>query len=485
MSQDNDQDTARQLAAALKRLQTLGMQQCMNPNDLNSRPTPKQQEIFEGAATYEIRALVAANQVGKSSVGGREVAWVFENTHPYWKITSRTRKILVIGRVGEQVETELWRSKIKPFLTPGTYKEVRTGNALQRVESLVDDAVIIFMSHHNVNEAREKAQAFVLDYVWMDELTDSISLIMELALRVQANQGRFLLTFTPLLRSPTVKKWIEGLQEPIGKVYRLNMLDNPIYAGREHEILLRYATLPEAERRARLYGEWFTGELTVFSFSEQRNVEDPPDYHPSWRHVEVVDPAASGNTGFLLLAQHPATLRWYVTRADYIKGAAASDLLNAIERKTAGLNIVKRVYDPSATWFAKEALHRKRTYVGVQDKARRKVELIKQVEEALVAQTISIASWCTHLKEELGTAQWEDSGRERIEASTKYHLLDCLQYGLDNLPKNDLVSKPTTHDQWLKQANQERKRKEVDRLKFGKFKPNARIAAFRGRRWQV
>jgi len=410
---------------------------------------------------------------------------VFENTHPYWKPMSRTRKILVIGRVGEQVETELWRSKIKPFITPGTYKEVRTGNVLQRVESLVDDAVIIFMSHHNVNEAREKVQSFVLDYVWMDELADSISLIMELALRVQSNRGRFLLTFTPLLRSPAVKRWIEGLTDPVGRVYRLNMLDNPIYAGREHEILLRYATLPESERRARLYGEWFTGDLAVFSFKEERNVEDPEGYHPSWRHVEIVDPAASGDTGFMLLAQKPSTGRWYVVRADYIKGSAATDLLNVIERKTAGLNIVKRVYDPAATWFAKEALHRKRLYIGVNDKSRRKTELIKQVEEALIQQTISIASWCTDLKEELSTAQWEDTGREKIANSTKYHLLDCLQYGLDNLPKDELISKPVTYDQWLKQANQERKRKEAQRLKFGKFTPKARIAAFRGRRWQV
>jgi phage terminase large subunit-like protein len=481
----SNNDIQRQIASALSRLQTLSLQQCINPNDLDSRPTAKQEEIFKGAADYALRALVAANQVGKSSVGGREVAWVFENTHPHWKVKSRTRKILVIGRVGEQVETELWRSKIKPFLTPGSYKEVRIGNMLQRVESLVDDAVIIFMSHHNVNEAREKAQSFVLDFVWMDELADSLPLITELSLRVQANEGRMLLTFTPLLRSPQVKKWIEGLQAPVGKVYRLSMLDNPIYAGREAEILLRFKDVPEAERRARLYGEWYTGDLAAFEFFEHIHVQDPERYDYSWRHIEVVDPAASGLTGFMVIAQSPENKRWYVVKAEYIKGTAPSDLLDNLTKKTAGLNIVKRIYDPHETWFYKEALKAKRTYIGVHDKARRKVELIKNVQERLNDGKIRIASWCVDLKEELGTAQWEDNGKDKIAQSTKYHLLDCLQYGIDNLPPDSVQQPPATYDQWLRQANAERKKKEALRTSFGKFKPAGRLGAARGRKWKL
>lgn len=477
-----DSHVLKDTVAALRRLQSLELRECMNINDLSSRPTLKQQEVFKAAADAKVRVVLGGNQSSKSTLGAREVAWVFENIHPYWHCKSATRKILVIGRVGEQVETELWRSKIKPFLTPGTYKEVRIGNILQRVESLTDDAVIIFMSHHNINEAREKAQAFVADFVWLDELADSPSFVIELMFRIQSNNGRLILTFTPLLRSPELKRWVETLDPSIGKVFKLNTLDNPLYKGREQEILASLANASESERNTRLYGEWLIGDNAVFSQPAHTYTLNPIDYHPSWRHIEVVDPAASGSTGYMILAQPPTSRTWYVVKADYVDGAAASDLLLKIQRKSSGLNIVRRISDPHEVWFIKEAHKFRVSYIGVRDKARRKLELINQTQESLLTGRVKVASWCTSLLEELGTAQWQDNGKDRIQNSSKYHLLDCLQYGVDNLPKDEVQQLEVSHHAWIREANKERLKREAQAKAAKSFKP--RLGSFRGRKWK-
>jgi len=455
------EERKRRLAAAMRKLQALEMDDCINPEDPTSRPYAKQQEIIDAAIDTYTRCVVAANQTGKSQLGGREVSWLFQRKHPTFNPQKRSLKILVIGRVGEQVESELWRSKIKPFLPSGSYKEIRSGNSLRRVEAVDDDVVIIFMSHHDVNSAREKAQGYVADFVWVDEMPDSVSLLSELQTRVQANNGRMLVTFTPLLRNPDVKRWVESMDPTVGKKFVLFMLDNPIYKGREDEILARYSNLPEAERRCRLFGEWFAGEFAVYDFTESRDVSKPNGHSPGWRHIEVIDPAASGKAGLLLLAEDPHLPgRWWVVLERYINGAAASDLLKDLEKITSPYNIVRRVSDPHEAWFIKEAAKRGRVYMGVYKKNDRKKELIKNVQESLYEGRIQISPWCRLLIEEFVTCQWSETGNDKIVGASRFHLLDCLQYALDNLPKPPKNPPPKTYHEALKMANKQRKIKE-------------------------
>ena len=421
--------------------------------------------MFRDITSIMCRYVVAGNQSGKSQMGAREVSWVFNHQHPYWDTKAQFGDtpilILVIGRVGEQVETELWGRKIKPFLTPGTYKEVRTGNSLQRVVHKESNNTIVFLSHHNVNEAREKAQAFTAAYVWLDEMPRSLSLLIELELRTLANNGRMLTTFTPLIREPRIRDKIESAETPIGKKYQFAMLDNPIYVGRETEIAQRFAKVPEDERNARLYGTWFRGGMQVYNFNAVTDIRNPDGYHPNWVHVEVIDPAASGKAGILLIANKPDTNEWYVVKGDYIQGTAPTDLLAEVERYTKGYNIIRKVCDPHETWFIKEAAKQKRYYTGVYKKNERKQELIKNLVEA-INHKMYITDWVPKLIDELDSCMWSEDREDKIIGSSRFHLLDCAQYGLDNLPKMSETPKPKTWEGELREANQKRlKRKQA------------------------
>lgn len=474
------------LRVAIEKLKTMERDNCFDPFVPDSRPNEKQQAVFEAIKDIYARFVVAGNQTGKSTIGARETAWIFEEKHPFWDTNklfpNQPLLLLVIGRVGEQVESELWARKIKPFLTPDSYKEVRMGNSLQRVIHKESGNTIIFMSHHSINDAREKAQSYTAHFVWVDEMPNSLSFIIELLLRVQANNGRFLSTFTPLIRNADIKKYVDSAEAPLAKKYQMAMLDNPIYKGREAEVLKRYDNLPEDERNARLFGEWFRGGQAVYNFDPEKQLHQPEGYLPSWTHVEAVDPAASGQAGFILLANEPGSPQWHVVRAEYIKGAAASDLLDEIEKRTKGINIIRRISDPHEAWFIKEAAKRKRYYMGVYKKNERKNELIKNLQESLNDGKILVTPWVPLLSDELTTCMWKE-GTDKIVGASRFHLLDAVQYANDNLPKTETLAKPMTFDQALKEANRERIKKEKVSLSK-KSSPIGRIVARKGKRWR-
>ena len=68
--------------------------------------------------------------------------------------------LIVAGRISDQVE-ELWRTKIKPFLEPGTFKEVKQGPVLKYVEHKKNGNKILFTSHDKAEQAKEKVQSYV------------------------------------------------------------------------------------------------------------------------------------------------------------------------------------------------------------------------------------------------------------------------------------------------------------------------------------
>lgn len=478
-------DDKRLLAAALRQLEKLKLQEAFDASDLESRPNEKQYQVFQDFGKIRQQYIRAGNQSGKSQTCARMVAWVLTDSHPFWKRPKEWGQepltIIVAARTGKHIEHSLL-PKVTGFLEPGTYKEVRVGNLVQSLE-MDNGNTILFQSLENANQARERLQSYVAHLVWIDELPPTMAIIRELLVRVQAKNGFFLASFTPTVVALEIQRFIDAIEEPEGKTYRFSMLDNPIYRDpeRKKQLISRYAHLSEEQRNMVFEGEWLSGDGQVFYFHYDHMVRMPQGYSPMWRHVEVVDPAISSALGLTLWAEEPDTGKWYCILDTYVKNILVPSLiLKEVIRLTNGRNIVKRISD-YAPWFTETASSEGRKYLTVQNKNHgRKDELIKQLQEAM-GNTIFFAPHCDNIITEIQDCRWADRGVGKIVNSSSYHLLDCAQYFADNIPATEKRIKYESQDQYLYEMNE--KRKQANHIKQMKLQKQA-LRKHGGSRWR-
>jgi phage terminase large subunit-like protein len=454
------------ILAAVTRYKELALMECFDASNLESRPTDKQQEVFNDIGKIQYRWVVAGNQAGKSSLAAREISWIVTDKHPFWKRPiewgTEALLIIVVGQDRKMMELELWSKKIKPFLNPAEWKEIRQGGSLQYVESRINSNRIVFISHNDSSEKnRIHMQGYVAHYVWLDELPSSIRIFEELQRRVDARKGYFLATFTPKFRNEEIKRVVESGTPPIAKIYKMSKLDNPLYADRREEEMKKLDGYPESYKNSILYGDWYIGDSSVYFFDHSSMVETPPDYSVGWRHVESSDPALQSKFGFTLWAECPANGIWYLVKAEYIEGIQVpEDIFNEVMKKTAGYNIVRRISDPHEAWYINTARSKGINYLTPFDKNSRKGELIKNLQSALGGD-IRIAPWCNLFINEIETCQWSEGATTgRIVNSSRYHLLDSAQYFVDCRPADTVqfIVKPWYQE--LREGHAKRKKAE-------------------------
>lgn len=450
------------VAAALSRLERIKRETAFDPYNPESQPTKAQQEVLDDFGKIRFQWIVAGNQGGKSQTCSRIVAWVLTDTHPTWTKPAEWRDepllVLVVGRTGKQIEESLL-PKIRGYLEPGTYKEVRVGNSIQRLE-LTNGNRVVFQSVENPNIARERLQSYVAHLVWVDEMPPTMGIINELQLRVQARSGYFLASFTPLTVNAEIARLVDASNPPLSKKYRFSMLDNPIYADpkRRADILESMQNLPESIRNTRLYGDWSQHDSLVYYFLYEGMVEQPQGYSSLWRHVESVDPATQSALGLTIWAEDPNTGIWYCIVARYIRGIyVPTEIIKTVREITSRYNIIRRVADPEASWYINQAASMGIHYVPVFKKNNRKNELIKKLQQCLGSR-IRISPDCEDLISEFQECRWSESDRDKIVNSSSYHLLDSAQYFCDEIPKEDKDTiRATSWEDWLWQANEKRK----------------------------
>lgn len=453
------------LIDAVQRYKRLQVLECYDPINPDSRPTPAQLEVLRDINHISHRYVTSGNQSGKSQLGARECVWVLTETHPFWKRRpewgDEPLQLLVIGRVTKQVEEVLWR-KISGFLDLDQCHIQRVGGVIQKVTYKPTGNTIIFLSHHNEREAREKAQAYTASWVWIDELPSNVRLLEELHRRIQAKRGYFLATFTPKTPNKEIKELVDNGKAPVSRKYQFAMLDNPIYSEEQkRDILASLETYPEAYRRTILLGDWYAGDSKVYQFDDNM-VEAPEGYHAGWRHVESSDPAVSSKFGFTVWAENPSTGVWYLIRADYISGIPVpSDIFKEVQRRLAGLNVVSRICDGHESWWVGTAAGEGVHYTSPYSKNTRKAELIKNLQQALSDGKLKVAPWCTDFIKEIESCQWSETADRKIVNSSSYHLLDASTYMVDCRPKGVTVKPALSWEAELRAGNEARKKAEA------------------------
>lgn len=436
-------------AAAASRLKKLSVLKCFDPANLDSRPTKTQQEFLNDIDSVTYRYALGGNQSGKSQLGARETSWVFTNSHPFFKRPERWGdgpiQIILMGRTLTQVEDTLWR-KIKALIPEGSYKEVKQGNSIKKVIHNETGNVILFMSHHGVDEAADKAQSFEAHYVWIDEMPKKYRIVEELHRRVMANQGRFIATFTPKTVNMEIRKLVDKSSKPHSAKYQLLTFDNPRYTEKDKEMMLEsLKTASASYRKMVLTGSWMSSEDSVYEFTDAM-IEMPSMYSPYWRHVESVDPAVKSKAGYTLWAEDPKTGVWYCVKAEYLEAVFdPNELYHKIMELSSGHNIVRRVCDPHEGWYLGIASANKTSpgYVTPYSKNNRKADLIKGLQEKLGNRLI-ISPTCDKMITEFEECRWSDKGTDKIVNSSKFHLLDSAQYFADMMPKYEGTALPNT-----------------------------------------
>ena len=496
-------DDKKLLAAALKKRERLLKNECFDPFKVHSRPTDKQEVILKDQ-DHRILYVVAGNQSGKSTLGGRLTSWFFQESHPHWERPNKHEchhckspdiepikvgkggeeeyrclscskvwvdwgneplTLIVSGKVSKMV-TELWEKKIEPFLEPNSYKLNKDGNALSSVVHKGNGNKIIFLSHEKAIKSKDKIQSYVAHFVWIDEMPDHHLYLEEAIQRITSKLGKMVCTFTPKTSNPEVRDMVEGVSDSVGKKYQFGKLDNPINQSPEKRqiIMDELAGVSQAIRNCVLYGDWLDADESVFFLDRDRQIfELPEDYSTGWEHVAAYDPAANGKGGLIVACRHPDSAKWQVIVAEYIAGGKApSDNIRAIDKKLKPYNIIRKIYDCHEAWFILEyeklrktgQLIDNRPWVAVQKHGRKK-ELITQLQQKMLECKITFKSNLHNLFNEFTSAQWAEGRDDKIKGSQHYHLLDALQYLVDLLPKKKEVAEYLSRDAQIMQRMRE------------------------------
>lgn len=220
------------------------------------------------------RALIGANQVGKTTAGAMEAIWTALGTHPY-RPTANPPVTILVASESTDVQMEAAQAKILEYLPPaaiaGRYK--RLHEALSEL-SLVNGSRFLFRTYEM---EREKFQGFTLTGgAWLDEEPADEQLFAEIERGLLRHEVPIWMTFTPL----------RGLSWSYDRVWNsadwacttAGVRDNPTIPAAMIEQWER--SLPEDERQARIYGRYVARSGLVFpEFGRKTHVLD--EFAPS------------------------------------------------------------------------------------------------------------------------------------------------------------------------------------------------------------
>lgn len=443
--------TAELIQAAELELLRRDMNERFDAYMAGSRPNEFQKEILDDWGSVPVQAVLAGNQSGKSTTGGRVASWFLAENKPGWvrpeKWGTGPLTGMIIGRTSKQVEHELLK-KIQGFFKPDELHVHRQGGAAQYVKHKKTGNMILLASHHAEAEAREKVQSFVLNFVWLDEMPKSYLLFEELNRRLQSKDGLFICTFTPKVKNAQIRKLVDSYNAPYAKKYRMPMFANPALSeARKAQILEELANYPETLRNCILNGDWMDGETAVYHLDLERICTSlPSNYSKGWVHVEGADPAMDSKHGQVIYAQDPETAFWYIMMANYIDNIASpEDLVRTATSQISDLNVIRRVADAASTWYIKQAHKMGYTYTTPYDKNNRKEEMMKNLQRRL-GKDVFITEEGMDFLNELQEMQWSETSHEKIVNDRKYHLHYAGMYALDKLPKERIPPQPKTWD---------------------------------------
>lgn len=154
-------------------------------------PHEVQERLHMATARHVL--LVAANRIGKTTGGVREVLWRARGDHPYKRI--RPHRFIVIGvpdfTFYREASEPIWREWLPPSWLIDENKSEKWFK-IRRV-----DGGICTVQFKTFDQGRKSWQGFAADFIWLDEEHPE-EIYREAFARIVTTRGDLLQTFTPV-----------------------------------------------------------------------------------------------------------------------------------------------------------------------------------------------------------------------------------------------------------------------------------------------
>lgn len=304
------------------------------------RPAYKKHIAFFAAGKdFSQRALIAANQVGKSLAVAYELTCHLTGEYPDWWEGKKYTHAIQSWAAGFKSNL---RETIQEYLigdinNPGAgliRKSIIKRGRITRKAGLSDVAQDIYVPHKSGGLSRvtlksyeEEAKAFQgarLDFVWLDEEPPKYKLYSECATRLVAKNGIMACSFTPVNQlSEVVLSFLDegkypenGVGESRGRfVATVGWPDVPhLSEARKKELISTY--LPH-EIEARTTGIVGAGVGAVYPLTEDNFKVDPFDIPITWPRAYGLD-VGWNKTAAIFGAYDKENDTWYIYSEHYM-----------------------------------------------------------------------------------------------------------------------------------------------------------------------
>ena len=340
--------TSKELADLRRKIETLEYHQLYNKQqlvfpesgELNRFQYPKQLEFFKAGKKYKIRAMIAANRVGKTYAGGYETALHLTGLYPDWwegrrfdthiqaiaaGVTADTTK-LVIQKMLLGDYTDMGSGMIpkhlivgKPTYLPGVPEAIQT----VRVRHVSGGVSILHFKSYV--QGREKFQGFEAAWIWLDEEPTDQSIFSECLTRTMTVKGSLIATFTPLFGvSEVVLSFLPGGKFPkdghssdgVKHITQITWDEAPHLSKEERDLML--AQYSDHERQARSEGMPQLGSGAIYPIPLNEILVKPFKIPDFWRRAYGFD-VSFNRTAAVWAAQDPDGGTWYIY-SEYVQG---------------------------------------------------------------------------------------------------------------------------------------------------------------------
>lgn len=320
---------------------------------------PQQLEFFAAGAEYQFRLMMAANQVGKSTSAGYEVALHATGEYPSWWTGlrfDRPPRIIIGGEDYDILRRSVQLKLLGPVGDPGSGMIPRRCLDLDTLPEAKKATTFIpaFRVRHRSGgystiDIKSYAggvadfYAVQADLIWLDEEPPE-DIYEECKTRTITTGGRIMMTFTPLLgMTRTIENFLDGGDFRTGPV--VDKSGNPTA---RYVVQARWTDVPHISytaiknqlsgmpvhlRDAKSQGRPVLGSGAVYPVNENQVFIDPFPIPQTWPRVASIDFGWEDPTAVLWMAINPDTREKYVYSEHYASHQTTGQHAEAIRSR--------------------------------------------------------------------------------------------------------------------------------------------------------